>query len=113
MTLQELIFIEDDSKPWQPTDPGVRRKIMHHTPELMLVKVQFEQGAVGYLHQHPHLQMSYVAEGIFEVQIGDAKRVLKTGDVFFAPSGRLHGVTCLEAGMLIDVFNPMREDFLK
>ncbi|WP_129716429.1 cupin domain-containing protein [Pedobacter sp. SYP-B3415] len=106
------IFTEDNSLEWQQVDAGVSRKIMSYTPELMLVKVRFEQDAVGYLHQHPHLQMSYVATGKFEVQIGEEKRILQTGDVFFAPSAVTHGVTCLEAGLLIDVFNPAREDFI-
>jgi quercetin dioxygenase-like cupin family protein len=57
--------------------------------------------------------MSYVAEGTFEVLIGDDKKVLSSGDVFFVPSGEVHGVVCVEKGLLIDVFNPVRKDFLK
>lgn len=50
--------------------------------------------------------------GIFEVEIGGEKRVLKAGDGFLAPSNVPHGVVCLESGVLIDVFTPMREDFI-
>lgn len=86
---------------------------MAYDDNLMLVKVAFEQGGIGALHHHPHLQMSYVAEGAFEVSIGENKKVLTSGDVFFVPSGEVHGVVCLEKGLLIDVFNPVRKDFLK
>lgn len=86
---------------------------MTYNDHLMLVKVAFEKGGVGSLHHHPHLQMSYIAEGVFDVSIGEDKKVLNPGDVFFVPSGEVHGVVCLEKGLLIDVFNPARKDFLK
>ncbi len=97
---------------WQDLGDGIKRKIMAHNDELMLVKVAFEKGAIGTLHQHPHLQMSYVAEGSFEVTVGDSKKILSKGDVFFALSNVVHGVLCKEEGLLIDIFNPAREDFL-
>jgi quercetin dioxygenase-like cupin family protein len=53
-----------------------------------------------------------VAEGAIEVTIGREKAVLRRGDSFFVPSNQMHGVVCLEAGVLIDCFSPAREDFL-
>lgn len=105
-------LIEDNEVEWEVIDESCKRKIMTYDDNLMLVKVSFEKGGVGALHHHPHLQLSYVAEGAFEVAIGDEKKVLKTGDVFFVPTEEIHGVTCLEKGLLIDVFNPARKDFL-
>src|SRR5687767_11422240 len=105
------IFIENDDIQWQQMDVGIRRKIMAFDDRLMLVKVAFEKGGVGSLHQHPHTQISHVESGSFEVEIAAEKRVLKAGDCFYVPPGVLHGAVCLEAGVLIDVFSPMREDF--
>ncbi|RZK42837.1 MAG: cupin domain-containing protein [Pedobacter sp.] len=105
-------LVSDNDLPWDDLGEGISRKIMAHNEQLMLVKVAFVKGAIGTLHQHPHLQLSYVAEGSFEVTMGDSKRTLNKGDVFFAQSNIFHGVLCLEEGLLIDVFNPAREDFL-
>lgn len=85
---------------------------MSFSNELMLVKVAFQEGGIGATHKHPHLQISYVASGAFEVTIGQENRLLRAGDVYFVPSNVLHGAVCLEEGILIDVFNPLREDFL-
>jgi quercetin dioxygenase-like cupin family protein len=106
-------LISDQDTEWEIIDETCKRKIMAYDDNLMLVKVAFEKGGVGALHHHPHLQMSYVAEGTFEVSIGDDKKVLSSGDVFFVPSEEVHGVICLEKGLLVDVFNPVRKDFLK
>lgn len=107
------IFITDNDLAWEETAPGIRRKIMTYDQNVMLVKVAFQKDAVGSLHSHPHIQASYVESGSFEVEIGGAKQVLRTGDAFYVPSGAVHGVVCLEEGVLIDVFNPAREDFIK
>lgn len=105
-------FIEDQTIEWEQIDKGVSRKIMAYDPELMLVKIKFEKGGIGPLHQHPHVQITYVHSGTFEVEIGGRKKILKGGDTYYIQSNIQHGVVCLEAGILIDTFSPMREDFL-
>ncbi len=65
------------------------------------------------LHQHPHTQSTYVASGCFEVTIDKEKKVLRAGDGYYVAPNLPHGCVCLEAGVLIDTFSPMREDFLK
>ena len=107
------VFIENRDIPWEAMGPGMKRKIMAWDEKLMLVKVEFEAGAIGTLHQHPHSQITHVESGIFEVEIGNEKKVLSTGDAFYIPTNIMHGAVCLEDGVLIDVFSPMREDFIK
>ena len=107
------VFIEDQEVSWEFPDKGIKRKVMAYNDQLMLVRVVFEQGAVGTLHQHYHTQISYVESGQFEAEVGGEKRILKAGDAFNVPSDVVHGVVCLEAGVLIDVFTPLREDFIK
>ncbi|WP_231463910.1 MULTISPECIES: cupin domain-containing protein [unclassified Pedobacter] len=110
--LKNQTLITDSDLDWDDLGAGVKRKVMPFDDNLMLVKVAFEKDAVGTLHNHPHLQLSYVAKGSFEVTMGDNKKTLNEGDLFFAPTMIFHGVVCLEDGLLIDIFNPHREDFL-
>jgi quercetin dioxygenase-like cupin family protein len=105
-------FVDPAELAWHPTEPGVERQVLAYDPELMMVRVRFAAGAVGSLHQHPHRQVSYVAEGSFEVQIADERRVLGPGGTFIVEPDVMHGVVAREAGMLIDVFTPAREEFV-
>ena len=107
------VFIENKEIPWEEIDKGMKRKIMAYDDKLMVVKVEFEKGGVGALHQHYHSQITHVESGKFEVQINGEKRVLAAGDAFYIPPNVVHGAICLEAGVLIDVFSPMREDFIE
>ncbi|MFC5410121.1 cupin domain-containing protein [Larkinella bovis] len=106
------LFIHDTDRTWESVGPGVRRKIMAYDAGLMLVKVAFETGGVGAIHHHYHTQMSYVESGRFAITIGNETRELKAGDVYHIPPDVPHGAVALEAGVLVDVFTPMREDFV-
>jgi quercetin dioxygenase-like cupin family protein len=106
------IFIENEDIEWESVGNGVKRKIMAYDDHLMLVKVYFEKGGVGPLHKHYHSQITHVESGVFEVEIDGEKRELNAGDAFYIPPHIMHGAVCKEAGVLIDVFSPMREDFM-
>lgn len=106
-------FVRAAANGWIPTDPGVRRRILGHNAELMIVEFDFREGAVGKLHSHPHVQASYVARGRFEVTIDGRTETLREGDSFIVPSNAVHGVKALEPGLLVDSFTPARLDFLQ
>jgi quercetin dioxygenase-like cupin family protein len=109
--LSEL-FVAGDGRPWEDLGGGVSRQILGHDDQLMMVRVRFEPGSVGAMHHHPHRQATYVASGSFRVEMDGRVRVLQAGDAFFAAPDVPHGVVALEAGVLVDVFTPAREDFL-
>lgn len=106
------VFIKDKDIPWEQMDTHIKRKIMAYDDNLMVVKVAFEKGGVGNLHQHYHSQITHVQSGSFEVEIDGVKKILSAGDGFYIPPNIMHGAVCMEAGVLIDVFSPMREDFV-
>jgi quercetin dioxygenase-like cupin family protein len=108
----EKTLVLDSEVEWEQIEPKIRRKVMSFSAEIMLVKVAFEAGGIGTLHHHPHLQISYVASGAFEITINGESKILRTGDVYNVPKNAVHGAVCLEEGILIDVFSPMREDFV-
>ena len=93
--------------------PGVSRKILASGGKLMAVEVSFQKGAVGAVHSHPHEQVSYVLKGSFEFDLEGQKAVIRAGDTYYVSPGLNHGVVALEDGMLLDIFTPQREDFLK
>ena len=109
---EQKLFAQASDNEWTELAPGNTRRVLIHTPELMQVEFGFDKGAVGALHSHPHVQVSYVAEGSFEVTIDGVTEVVGQGGSFIVPSGLVHGVVALEKGRLVDVFTPMRADFL-
>jgi quercetin dioxygenase-like cupin family protein len=112
MNMQSNNFLlSADIKATNP-GPGLTRKILGYNNQIMMVEVHFAKDAIGYKHQHFHSQTTYVISGVFEVTIGEKTQLMKAGDGFFIEPNLIHGAVCLEEGVLIDVFSPVREDFL-
>ncbi|MDJ0643022.1 MAG: cupin domain-containing protein [Erythrobacter sp.] len=106
-------FVVADETATEDLGDGITRQILGYGPEIMIVRVWFEKGAVGEVHAHRHSQSSYVESGSFEVFVDGEKRVLAAGDSFYVAPHLDHGAVCLEPGVLIDTFSPAREDFLE
>jgi quercetin dioxygenase-like cupin family protein len=106
------MFLENTNYHWEKIDENLDRAVVGHDASLMLTIVRFKKGGIGYLHQHIHSQAAFIASGKFEVQIEEEKKILQSGDSFFILTNKMHGVVCLEEGVLIESFSPMREDFI-
>lgn len=92
--------------------PGLNRRVGAYNDNLMVVEVHFEAGVTAPLHHHVHEQITYVMSGKFEFTVGDQTYIVAAGDSLYKQPNIEHGATCLEAGMLLDVFTPHRADFL-
>lgn len=112
MKYESQNFQYNSEMPWQDLGGGVSRQMMGYNDQIMMVKVKFETGAVGSMHTHPHTQATYVESGKFEFTTDGETRIVSQGDGVYMKPNTLHGCTCLEAGVLIDTFAPIREDFL-
>src|SRR3954468_14734146 len=110
--MQSKEFQFENEVAWEDVGNGITRQIYGYDDKIMLVKAKFEKGGVGQLHSHHHSQVTYVDSGVFEMTIGDEKKIIRKGDGYYVPPHVVHGCVCVEDGMLIDVFSPMREDFL-
>jgi quercetin dioxygenase-like cupin family protein len=106
------MFAFDRDTEWEAAGEGIRRKVLCYDNGVMIVRVAFEAGAVGTLHSHPHIQCSMVESGVFDITIAGEKQRLQAGDSFLVPSEAVHGAVAIEPGVLVDVFTPMRDDFV-
>ena len=112
MKYESELFVLGDVAEKKDVGGGVVRQIMGFNDSLMVVRVRFAENAVGYTHAHPHSQVAYVESGVFDFSVGDETRRLQPGDCAYIPPNVEHGARCIEAGVLLDIFSPAREDFL-
>ena len=109
---KEQLFIHFRDIAWEDLGSGIRRKVMAYGESLMAVYLEFTKGAVGSIHSHPHVQIAFVVSGSVELTIAGEKRVLGSGDFYYVPSGVEHGSLALDDSVVVDIFTPMRADFL-
>ena len=97
----------------QEAGAGVTRRILAYTDGLMCVENTFEAGSVGAPHSHPHTQITYVMDGALEFTMDGETKIMRKGDSVFIKPYAVHKAVAIEDTMLIDMFAPMREDFIE
>jgi quercetin dioxygenase-like cupin family protein len=92
-------------------EPGMKRQVLAHNDQLMLVRHYFEKGWVGARHSHPHHQLVYVVRGGLRVDVAGTIFEAFAGDSFVVDGGVEHQASALEDSEVLDVFTPLREDY--
>jgi quercetin dioxygenase-like cupin family protein len=92
--------------------PGLIRRTLAVGGSLMICEFTLETGVEIPEHTHPHEQIGYVASGKVKITVNGESRDLGPGDCYYAPSGVKHGALVLERAVVVDTFNPPRDDYL-
>src|SRR5262245_15817683 len=101
-----------ESVPKERIAEGIERQMIVGD-QLMICRLHFDPFVDTPAHDHPHEQFTIVERGMVRFIIGDQERIAEAGDVLHFPSGCWHGATMLdEEVVLVDIFTPLREDFL-
>jgi quercetin dioxygenase-like cupin family protein len=101
-----------NSIPVEDVAEGIKRQMIVGD-KVMICRFQFKPNLVTPAHEHPHEQMTLIERGRVLFTIGNEERLARAGDVLHFPPGTWHGATMLdEEVVLVDVFSPIREDFL-
>ena len=100
------------SVPTERVNEGIERQMVYGE-HVMVCKLRIAAHTVTPVHSHPHEQITLVEQGPVEFFIDGQSRIVNTGDVLHFPSNIRHGATMLDREVvLIDIFSPIREDFL-
>ncbi|MEQ1644711.1 MAG: cupin domain-containing protein [Pyrinomonadaceae bacterium] len=92
--------------------PGIKRQMVVGQ-NVMMCRFTFDPFLVTPEHTHPHEQMTLVVKGRVRFFIDGVENIAAAGDVFHFPPHNRHGATMMdEEVVLIDIFSPIREDFL-
>lgn len=113
MKYSSKLFMKGSEEERVKVDEGIVRQNLGYDDSLLLARVTFENGSIGYTHAHPHSQVAYVESGVFDFTVGSETRRLEAGDCVYIPPDAQHGAVCVEEGVLLDIFSPVREDLLE
>jgi len=97
---------------YRPALDGIERKTLVHGDRTLMTEFLFRKGAVLPQHAHPHEQTGYLVKGHIRLSIGANEYDVRAGDSWCVPGGVEHGAHSLEDSMVIEVFSPVREDYL-
>lgn len=106
------MFVKNDSGKKFSIGDGIKSNILAYGGSLMSVENRFDKDAIAAEHKHEHEQIAYLVKGRFNFFVGDEKYVLEPGDSVYIPSNAVHGGSAIEDSIILDIFTPVRSDFL-
>ena len=91
--------------------PGIIRRTLAEGDLMMICEFTLEKGVKLPIHSHPHEQIGYIASGRIRLTVDKESFDLEPGDCYSASSNVPHGAVALERSVVVDTFNPPREDY--
>jgi quercetin dioxygenase-like cupin family protein len=107
------MFYQNNPENFKIILEGIEIKTLVFGEKMLLSEFHMKRGSTLPLHSHPQEQAGRLLQGRIVLSIGSEKKEMKPGDCWSVPSGIEHGAQILEDSMAIEVFSPVREDYLK
>jgi quercetin dioxygenase-like cupin family protein len=106
------MFTKRTGNGYQPALEGIERKTLVYGDRTLMTEFRLRKGSVLPRPAHPHEQTGYLVQGRLRLTIGSDDFEAQPGDSWCVPGGVEHGAQVLEASVAIEVFSPVRDDYL-
>ena len=107
------MFYQPDPSNYRELIPGVFMKALTHGDNTLLCEFKLKKGAVIPEHQHPQEQTGYLVRGALRFFGEGGEATVKPGYSWCFKGGVKHGAEVLEDSVVIEVFSPVRQDYLE
>lgn len=91
---------------------GVDFEVFAIGEKTMITKMLYKKSDFVPFHKHPNEQSGYIISGKYRLSIENQEYILSVGDTYSIPENIEHSMEIIEAGEIIDVFTPIRKDYL-
>ena len=86
---------------------------MFHADRITMSRLELRQGASVPMHSHPNEQISMIIAGALQFEVGRTQVVVRAGEMLQIPGDVPHSVLAIEDAVAIDIFSPVREDWIR
>jgi quercetin dioxygenase-like cupin family protein len=106
------VFATHDPDGYRTAAPGIRMKTLCFGRKTLMTEFRLLGGATLPAHSHPHEQTGYLVAGHIALTIGQQTHDVRPGDSWCIPGDEQHSALILEDSVAVEVFSPVREDYL-
>jgi quercetin dioxygenase-like cupin family protein len=92
--------------------PGIWLKTLCYGDKTLMSEFRLTAGRILPLHSHAFEQTGYLVKGSLRLTIGEEQQLLHAGDSWCIPGDVEHGAVCMEDTVALEIFSPVREDYL-
>lgn len=106
------MFENHGNNGYKQTLAGIEQKTLVYGDKTLLVEFRLQKAATLPLHSHPHEQTGYLVKGQLRLTVGEDVHEVLPGDSWCIPGDVLHCAEIVEDSVAIELFSPVREDYL-
>jgi quercetin dioxygenase-like cupin family protein len=106
------MFQNNNNDGYRQAIDGIHHKTLVHGDKTLMVEFRLQQGAILPIHSHPHEQTEYLVKGQIRLTIGSDVHEVRPGDSWCISGDTPHCAEILEDSVAVEVFAPVREDYL-
>ena len=106
------MFSKADPHGYRQVIPGIQLKTMAYGEKTLLAEFRLEAGSILPRHAHLYEQTGYLVQGRIRLTIGEETFDVGPGDSWCIPGNIDHSAEIIEATIAVEVFSPLREDYL-
>jgi len=107
------MFYKSSDDHFQEVIEGISIKTLVVGEKMLLSEFHMEKGSQLPMHSHPQEQTGRLLKGRIVLTIADEKAEINPGDCWIVPSNTMHGAEVVEESVAIEVFSPVRKDYLR
>lgn len=108
------MFAQPDPSGYKEVAEGIKLKVLTYGQEMLMAEFRLSAGATLPKHDHPHEQNGYLVSGRIRLLVdGQEPFDSQPGGSWSVPGGVAHSAEVIEDSVVIEVFHPVREDFLE
>lgn len=106
------MFDKHSNNGYIQTLDGIEQKTLVYGDKTLMVEFRLQKGAALPLHSHPHEQIGYLVRGQIRLMVGADVHEVLPGDSWCIPGNVLHRAEIVEESVAVEVFSPVRKDYL-
>jgi len=106
------MYSKNNSSDYKPLIPGVRMRPLVWGHKTHLCEFQLQQGYKLPWHNHPYEQTGFLISGKLNFRIDQSWHIAEAGDSWSIPENVEHEVEILENSTVLELFSPIRPDYL-
>ena len=106
------MFKHGNQEGYRTALPGIQQKTLVYGAKTLMTEFILNRGSTLPQHAHPHEQTGYLVKGRLKLTIGTEAFEARPGDSWCIPGGIVHGAQILEDSVALEIFSPVREDYV-
>ena len=106
------MFVKADCTPFHDVIKGIEKRTLVYGEKTLMTEFRLQKDSTLPSHAHPHEQTGYLISGRIQLTIGDQTYDAAAGDSWCIHGDVSHSARCLDDAVAVEVFAPLREDYL-